>query len=401
MLPDLRAALFVVLNPTEHRPLAAKAAKALLLLAIAGSVVAAAWITIPNIGPETRAVLGMISTAAFAIFTLEYVARLFSASGRDPDAKAHPVLVTWDYVRSPLGLIDGLVVLPQILHALGVLEPGAARLAAVLAVVKVARYAPALTLVTTVLRNEGRSLLAALTVMMVLLILTASVMFMLENEAQPQLFSSIPATLWWSIVTIASVGYGDMTPITIGGRIFAGCTMLLGIAMFAVPAGILATGFATEIRRRDFVVTWNTVARVPLFSGLDATGIAAIARLLKPQIAPAHFAIVRRGEPATAMFFIMSGEVVVDVLPHPVHLRGGQFFGEIALLKETLRTATVTALTETQLLGLDAEDFRKLIDQYPDLKEKIHRIAESRLNTRMDTPVPPAAGEPAPPRQPT
>jgi len=211
----------------------------------------------------------------------------------------------------------------------------------------------------------------------------------LEHEAQPQLFSSIPASLWWAIVTIATVGYGDMTPITIGGRIFAGVTMLLGIAMFAVPAGILATGFASEIRRRDFVVTWNTVAKVPLFASLDAAGIASIARLLKPQIAPAHYAIVRRGEPATAMYFIMSGEVEVDVHPHPVRLRTGQFFGEIALLKETLRTATVTAMTEVQLLALESSDFRKLCEQYPNLKERIAKVAEGRLNVQPPAPEPP------------
>jgi voltage-gated potassium channel len=389
MTAGLRAAIYGVLNPTEHRPLSARLVKVILVLAIFGSVAAATGTTIPDLPPVRRVLLGHVSIVCFIVFAVEYLARLFSASGRDPDAQTHPLRVTLDYAMSPLGVIDGLVVLPQLAHGLGLLGPGAARLAAVLAVVKIARYAPALTLVTTVLRNEGRSLLAALTVMMVLLVLTSTIIYMLEHDAQPQLFSSIPASMWWSIVTIASVGYGDITPVTLGGRVFAGFTMLLGIAMFAVPAGILATGFASEIRRRDFVVTWNSVARVPLFAGLDASGIAAIARLLKPQIAPAHYAIVRRGEPATAMFFIMSGEVEVDVRPHPVHLRGGQFFGEIALLKETLRTATVTALTEVQLLSLEAGDFRKLIDQYPDLREKIARIAESRLGeTRTPAPAP-------------
>jgi voltage-gated potassium channel len=168
--------------------------------------------------------------------------------------------------------------------------------------------------------------------------------------------------------------------------------MLIGIAMFAVPAGILATGFASEIRRRDFVVTWNTVAKVPLFAGLDAAGIASIARLLKPQIAPAHYVIVRRAEPATAMFFIMAGEVEVDVQPHPVRLRAGQFFGEIALLRDTQRTATVTALTEVQLLALEASDFRNLIEQYPDLGERIAKVAEGRL---YGSPPPPAPQKPA------
>jgi len=272
------------------------------------------------------------------------------------------------------------------------LGPEWARLGAVLAVVKIARYARAIPLVTTVFRNEGRPLLAALTVMLVLLVLAASVMYTLEHDAQPRLFSSIPASLWWAIVTIATVGYGDMAPITVGGRIFAGVTMLIGIAMFAVPAGILATGFASEIRRRDFVVTWNTVAKVPLFAGLDAAGIASIARLLKPQIAPAHYVIVRRAEPATAMFFIMAGEVEVDVQPHPVRLRAGQFFGEIALLRDTQRTATVTALTEVQLLALEASDFRNLIEQYPDLGERIAKVAEGRL---YGTPPPPDPQKPA------
>jgi len=391
MPAQLRAAVYAALNPTEHSPPAARLIKGLLLLAIAGSVVAAAWSTMPGLSAATLRRLGSVSVASFTVFALEYALRLLSASGRDPDAETHPLGVTFEYVSSPLGVVDGLVVLPQLGHALGAFGSGAAQLAAVLAIVKIARYAPALTLVTTVLRNERRSLMAALTVMLVLLVLTASAMYMLEHEAQPQLFSSIPATLWWSIVTIASVGYGDMIPVTAGGRIFAGFTMLLGIAMFAVPAGILATGFAAEIRRRDFVVTWNTVARVPLFAGLDATGIAAIARLLRPQIAPAHYAIVRRGEPATAMFFIMSGEVEVDVRPNPVHLRGGQFFGEIALLKDMERTATVTAVTETQLLTLDAADFRRLVDQYPDLREKISRIAESRMGG--DRPPPPSPGQ--------
>ncbi len=129
---------------------------------------------------------------------------------------------------------------------------------------------------------------------------------------------------------------------------------------------------------------------MPLFSGLDASGIASIARLLKPQIAPAHYAIVRRGEPATAMFFIMQGEVEVDVQPHPVRLRGGQFFGEIALLKDSQRTATVTATTEVQLLALEASDFRKLMEQYPDLRERVARVAEGRM----------ANPSPAPPKDP-
>ena len=379
MAESIRATLYSTLNPPERGGWAARLVETLILAAIVASVLAAVWGTVNDLSPDTRLWLGRLSVAAFFVFLVEYLARIVAATGRDPAAAESPGQALLEYLHSPLGIIDALVVLPQLGHAFGWLGPGLARLAAVLAVVKVARYAPALPLVLTVFRNEGRSLLAALTVMLVLLLLAASVMYTLEHDAQPQLFSSIPASCWWAIVTIASVGYGDMYPITPVGRLFAGVTMLLGIAMFAGPAGILATGFASEIRRRDFVVTWNTVAKVPLFSGLDAAGIAAIARLLKPQIVPAHYAIVRRGEPATAMFFIMSGEVEVDVHPHPVRLRGGQFFGEIALLKDTQRTATVTAHTESQLLALEAGDFRKLMDQFPEIRQRIVQVAEGRI----------------------
>jgi voltage-gated potassium channel len=203
-------------------------------------------------------------------------------------------------------------------------------------------------------------------------------MFIIERHAQPETFASIPHTMWWAIVTMATVGYGDISPVTPMGKVFGGIVMIVGIAMFAVPAGILATGFATEIRKRDFVVTWHTVARMPLFAGLEASRIAEIAGLLKRQIVPPHYAIVRRGEPADAMFFIVSGEVEVDVQPYPVRLGKGQYFGEIALLRDTVRTATVTAVTECQLLALDVADFRRLLEAHPDLKATITEVAERR-----------------------
>jgi voltage-gated potassium channel len=204
-------------------------------------------------------------------------------------------------------------------------------------------------------------------------------MFMIERRAQPEAFASIPHTMWWAIVTMATVGYGDVVPHTPLGRMFGGVVMVFGIVMFAVPAGILATGFATEIRKRDFVVTWHTVAKMPLFAGLDATRIAEIASLLKPQIVPAHYVVVRRGEPADAMFFIMSGEVEVDVQPYAVRLGRGQYFGEIALLRDTVRSATVTSLKECHLLALDAADFRRLLDAHPELRAAITKVAEQRI----------------------
>ena len=96
MSAGLRAAVYAVLNPTELRPLPARVVKTVLVLTIAGSLFAAIWSTIPGLSPTTMLLLGHISVLCFAIFTLEYLARLFSASGRDPDAAAHPLKVTLD-----------------------------------------------------------------------------------------------------------------------------------------------------------------------------------------------------------------------------------------------------------------------------------------------------------------
>jgi voltage-gated potassium channel len=241
-----------------------------------------------------------------------------------------------------------------------------------------------MALFAAVIRNESRPLLGALMVMGVLLVLNSSIMFVLEREAQPEVFASIPHTLWWAIVTMASVGYGDMAPITVWGKVFGGFVMILGIAMFGVPVGILATGFAAEIRKRDFVVTWQAVAKVPLFASLNAARIAEIAGLLKREVVPANYVIVRRGERADAMFFIMSGEAEVDVQPTPVRLGRGQFFGEIGLLRDTVRMATVVATSDCELLALDAADFRRLLDAHPDLRAEISRVADQRLSYTAD-----------------
>jgi voltage-gated potassium channel len=307
------------------------------------------------------------------MFLAEYLWRIWRAPLLDPDLPH----ARRRYVLSFIGIVDLLSAAPLI----GLVIPDLADallIGQLLALFKLSRLTPALSLVATVLKSEWRALAAALLVMLVLLVIASGVMYLLERSAQPTVFSSIPRSLWWGIVTMATVGYGEMTPITGFGRMFGGFVMLLGIAMFAVPAGILATGFASEIRRRDFVVTWNAVARVPLFSGLDATRIAAIARLLKPQIVPQRQVVVRRGEPADAMFFIMEGEVEVEIEP-PVRLGKGQFFGEVGLLHDTVRNATVAALNECRLLVLDRADFLRLTHQHPDLKTRIEAIAAERM----------------------
>src|SRR5262249_25491513 len=129
-------------------------------------------------------------------------------------------------------------------------------------------------------------------------LLVASIMHVIERHAQPDKFGTIPDAMWWAIVTLGTIGYGDVVPVTALGRVVTSVTIFVGLIMIALPIGIVATAFADEIHRRDFVVTWGMVARVPLFAELEATDIADIMRLLHAQQVEPGDVIARRGEPA-------------------------------------------------------------------------------------------------------
>jgi voltage-gated potassium channel len=373
-----RARFDWLLAPSESPPWPNRLVNGILVGFVLASIVTAVLETVED-AQRFDWLLHLVEAVVVAVMVVEYLLRFWTAPEREAIGARSPWQTRARYATSFVGLVDLLAWLPTVLALVVPIPADALRLLRVLRLLKLARYTPALNLFAAVIRNESRALLATLLVVAVLLVLEATIMYLLEREAQPKVFASIPHSMWWAIVTIATVGYGDMFPVTPAGKAFGGLVMVIGIAVFAVPAGILATGFASEIRKRDFVVTWQTVANVPLFAGLDAARIAEIARLLKRQVVPAQFAVVRRGDPADAMFFIMGGEVQVDVAPRPVRLARGQYFGEIALLRDTVRTATVTTLSECQLLSLDVADFRHLLDSNPGLNAAITRTAEARL----------------------
>ncbi len=373
---DLREETCRTIAPLGDTSLARHPAYLVILVAILLVVLEAILHTVPSLGQSCARIFKVISFGAFSVFTLEYGVRLWVSP---VGSHKNPFRALGDYAFSFLGLVDFLVILPYWLSLLFALPDWCTMMASFLSLIKLARFVRGLGIFISVFRNESRSLLAALIVLVVLLIFASGLIYVLEHPGQPEVFASVPHTLWWAIVTIASVGYGDMIPLTPMARILAGFLMLLGIAVFAVPAGILATGFAKELRRRDFLVTWKTVSRMPLFSSLDASAIGDISRLLTSQIIPPDTVIVRKGDAAQAMFFILEGDVEVEINPRPAILTAGQYFGEIALLKDVERTATVISITEVHLLVLGVKDFRRLIEENPQIKTAITRVAESRL----------------------
>ena len=313
------------------------------------------------------------------IFTIEYILRVWSCTADAAAGYEHPLLGRIKFMLSPMAIIDFLAFAPFYVSAFVIVDLRILRIFRLLRLLKLTRYSPALTIIWAVIVTQRRALTAALLLMGTALMFSSSIVYVFEHNVQPDKFGSIPEAMWWSIATLTTVGYGDATPITPLGRIFGAITMIMGIGMLALPTGVIATGFANEIRKHDFIVNWRLVSKVPLFSKLDAGQIAEIATLLKPLVVPPNHAIIRVGEHADSMFFIMTGRVEIQTQPQPVYLKEGDFFGEIGLLKKIRRTAAVISLTHCQLLELKSDEFWRLADKLPALQEAVESVADARL----------------------
>jgi voltage-gated potassium channel len=282
------------------------------------------------------------------------------------------------YLISPRGLVDtaGAVAVPLAL-LFGVPER-TAWLLAVLWLVKVIPGVPGLRQLRRVLTQESGPLLSVLVFFLMVLFLGSVAVYFFERDAQPAAFANVPAALWWAVVTLTTTGYGDVVPITPMGRIVAALVMISGLGVFGLWTGILATGFAAETRRDNFLKTWESVSKVPFFATLGPSAIADVTHMLRTIDLPPRTTIIRKGQHGDCMYFIASGEVEVDLPGKKVQLGEGAFFGEMALLGNNRRSANITTTKLSKLLVLDLVDFRLLMARHPDLAETIDTEAKRR-----------------------
>lgn len=309
-------------------------------------------------------------------FAVEYALRLYAAPAAPGARHRRPGRVRRAWALSPGGIVDLLGAAAGFLAlALG---GGDALLFGLVWLFKLVRYAPGLVRLGWVVGRTHRALLSLLLGFAIVLVAAASLAYLLEHAEQPQAFGSIPQALWWAIVTVTTTGYGDAIPGSLLGRMLAGVVMIGGILVLALLAGILASGYADEMRRHAFVNTWRVVAKLPFFHQVGAAIVADVARLLRPRDYPAGAVICRRGEPGDCMYFIASGAVEIRVKPAPLRLGSEDFFGEVALLTGAPRNATVVAIEPCTLLRLDIADFHDLMAHQPELARVIREEAERR-----------------------
>jgi hypothetical protein len=190
----------------------------------------------------------ILDTIAVAVFTLEYLLRIYTVV-ESPEHK-HAFFGRFKYARSGSALIDLLAVLPFFLEAFlhHLVDLRFLRVFRLIRLLKLTKYTGSTSSLFTVIKREWPVMSSAVFIMMLLVVLTASLGYLFEHEAQPDKFENIPASIYWAVITLASVGYGDIYPVTIAGRAMTMILAVLGIGIFAIPAAILASAFSDQLR---------------------------------------------------------------------------------------------------------------------------------------------------------
>jgi voltage-gated potassium channel len=187
-----------------------------------------------------------VEVVSVYLFTIEYVLRVWSSA---EDRRYHG---RWGWLRfmlSPLAIIDLLAILPFYL-SFGLIDLRVLRVVRLFRVLKVARYVKALHVIGKVVRRKRAELLVTLGVLGLMLLMVSSLMYTIESDAQPDKFGSIPDTMWWGVATLTTVGYGDVFPITPAGKVLSSIIAVLGLGLFAIPTGILASGFSEQLQEQ-------------------------------------------------------------------------------------------------------------------------------------------------------
>ncbi|MGC8744112.1 MAG: potassium channel family protein [Verrucomicrobiia bacterium] len=207
--------------------------------------------TVQSISQRYSSLFSGFEIFSVSIFTIEYLLRLWSCTSNP--VYHHRIAGRIRFALTPLALIDLLAILPFYLPMFMKLDLRIIRILRLfrfLRLFKLARYSESIKILANVFKRKKDELLILSFVLFVLLTIASTFMYFVENEAQPKVFSSIPAAMWWCIITLTTVGYGDIYPATVLGKILGGIIAVLGIGMFALPTGILASAFAEELHKK-------------------------------------------------------------------------------------------------------------------------------------------------------
>ena len=247
-----KEALLSTINKAEEGNKISRWFDVFIMTLIVLNVVAVIIETVEGIYLKYQFYFDVFEYFSVIIFTIEYFMRLWACTAKEK--YAHPVWGRIRYIFSIEALIDLMAILPFYLPLFFDMDMRVIRLLRLfrlLRIFKLGRYSIAFIMIVKVIERRKEELMITLTLVLVLMILSSSLMYYIEHEVQPEAFTSIPATMWWSVATLTTVGYGDVYPVTPLGKVLAAFIAILGIGIFALPAGILAAGFESEISKRE------------------------------------------------------------------------------------------------------------------------------------------------------
>ena len=243
---NLRARAYALFEGLESP--ASKALNYTIMALIAVNITAMVLETVSSIYTPYAAWFKLFNLISVVAFTLEYLARLWIAP-ENPRYKGG-LRGHLKYIYSPMALVDLIAILPFYLPFVGV-DMRHLRAARLFRVFKIMRYSRTMKLFQKVFVKKREELTVTFVFLLFMLLFSASMMYFAENQAQPEHFSSIPASMWWAIVTLTTVGYGDVFPVTMIGKMFAASIAVLGIGLFALPTGILGSAFVEEVESQQ------------------------------------------------------------------------------------------------------------------------------------------------------
>ena len=219
----------------------------ILFILIVLNIAAVCLESVRHIGNEYKVAFNAFEFFSVVIFSIEYVLRVWSAPARNDLGNSTNIIKRMKYIFSFTGLIDFLAIIPSILpYFFGGLDLRWLRVLRLLRLLKISNYSSALEDFFSAIKADWRSFSAALYLMVIALFLSSALMYIAENDSQPEKFSSIPETMWWGLITLTTVGYGDVSPVTPLGKIIGAFTAIMGVCTVALLTGIVASAFANQ-----------------------------------------------------------------------------------------------------------------------------------------------------------
>lgn len=254
-IKSARRRAFDIVNQTRSDDWVSRICARFLSGLIVLNVIAISLESVPRLSQQYQGAFWLFEIASLIIFSIEYLVRIWSARDNHQSRHPSPFGRRAAYMFSFTGLIDLLAILPSLLPLLfGPVDLRWLRVLRLLRLLKMSHYSSALEDLAAAIWSERRAFGAALYLFSIALFGSSALLYLVENQAQPDHFSSIPATMWWSLITLTTIGYGDVVPITVVGKLLGAFTAMMGIGSVALLTGVVATAFANQVSEREDVL---------------------------------------------------------------------------------------------------------------------------------------------------